>query len=637
MKTTLHTLIFRTLLVAVLLVTTSLHIKAYNLTIANGNDTCNRVPLCGNNYNTDGNYVHIIYDENLLVDMRERVITSITFYATDSIAFSGGHQKVSMKIVDQNSILGEVTEGVKTVFDGTIEPQGDSIKLEFKDPFVYNNGNLLVSFEWDGEGTCADTYFYGKDSDIGYAFPCVEVCPAMTPINFLPKTTFGYEFGGSGVAYSINKEFGVVPYTMLPITKKTYIYNHGVMPLKFRFYFDENYNCDAFTIPIDSAIIYRNESLEIPVTFVADPNIRDTTYTSRLVIVQVTEGHDNHYNPVIFTGTVSSEPVQYYDYSLIRADGYGYGMANSIPIDFNYWNVPGAHTQTIYHKDEIECMVGKEIVSISYDAFNSFNSLDGDGEAIISLASSNLDYYYNNTFVDDLTQVGTWSPPLNGRTFEVGLTTPYKYDGDGNLIIDWKVTTPGNSTCDVWFDGWITTPNYYENEYTYSIIQNDENAPLYGCFVPSTTFRFRDAIPVIKTTPEFGTYIEPQNIVVDVENMPENATLVYMFVGTDNTPLLAESTQEWIAYNNDTGINVDRSGVLTIAVRAANGTDYTSVEGQYIIDVNTDINITNISKEVVKVRFYNQLGISSNEPFHGVNIKVTTYSDGTHTTEKVIK
>lgn len=164
-----------------------------------------------------------------------------------------------------------------------------------------------------------------------------------------------------------------------------------------------------------------------------------------------------------------------------------------------------------------------------------------------------------------------------------------------------------------------------------------KNAPLYGCFVPSTTFRFRDAIPVIKTTPEFGTYIEPQNIVVDVENMPENATLVYMFVGTDNTPLLAESTQEWIAYNNDTGINVDRSGVLTIAVRAANGTDYTSVEGQYIIDVNTDINITNISKEVVKVRFYNQLGISSNEPFHGVNIKVTTYSDGTHTTEKVIK
>ncbi len=42
-------------------------------------------------------------------------------------------------------------------------------------------------------------------------------------------------------------------------------------------------------------------------------------------------------------------------------------------------------------------------------------------------------------------------------------------------------------------------------------------------------------------------------------------------------------------------------------------------------------------KQAVSVRYYNLAGVESAEPFKGVNIKVTTYSDGSRTTEKVIK
>ena len=42
-------------------------------------------------------------------------------------------------------------------------------------------------------------------------------------------------------------------------------------------------------------------------------------------------------------------------------------------------------------------------------------------------------------------------------------------------------------------------------------------------------------------------------------------------------------------------------------------------------------------KSINNVKFYNIAGMESNEPFEGVNIKVTTYNDGTTSTCKVIK
>ena len=43
------------------------------------------------------------------------------------------------------------------------------------------------------------------------------------------------------------------------------------------------------------------------------------------------------------------------------------------------------------------------------------------------------------------------------------------------------------------------------------------------------------------------------------------------------------------------------------------------------------------NKEIKSVLYYNLQGMSSNVPFNGFNIKVTTYSDGTRSSEKIIK
>lgn len=51
----------------------------------------------------------------------------------------------------------------------------------------------------------------------------------------------------------------------------------------------------------------------------------------------------------------------------------------------------------------------------------------------------------------------------------------------------------------------------------------------------------------------------------------------------------------------------------------------------------TRIENVNTNKEVKSVRYYNTLGVESNTPFEGVNIIVTTYSDGTTSAEKTLK
>lgn len=51
----------------------------------------------------------------------------------------------------------------------------------------------------------------------------------------------------------------------------------------------------------------------------------------------------------------------------------------------------------------------------------------------------------------------------------------------------------------------------------------------------------------------------------------------------------------------------------------------------------TAITTVDSNKTVKSVRYYNVAGIESDVPFKGMNIIVKTYSDGSRTTEKIVK
>ena len=54
-------------------------------------------------------------------------------------------------------------------------------------------------------------------------------------------------------------------------------------------------------------------------------------------------------------------------------------------------------------------------------------------------------------------------------------------------------------------------------------------------------------------------------------------------------------------------------------------------------EIPTAINTINVNGEVKSVKYYNVAGIESDVPFQGVNIEVTTYTDGSRTTRKIMK
>ena len=147
--------------------------------------------------------------------------------------------------------------------------------------------------------------------------------------------------------------------------------------------------------------------------------------------------------------------------------------------------------------------------------------------------------------------------------------------------------------------------------------------------------------PVITVTPDFGEYETAQTVFVTVENMPESAVVMYNFVEAEPTqgaPRKAEGDITWNEYDATKGILVEKSGLLTIAVNDANGEEITSIEGEYTITGGTTaVENINAGKAVAGVRYYNAAGQQAANAFQGVNIVVTTYSDGTQSVSKIVR
>ena len=92
-------------------------------------------------------------------------------------------------------------------------------------------------------------------------------------------------------------------------------------------------------------------------------------------------------------------------------------------------------------------------------------------------------------------------------------------------------------------------------------------------------------------------------------------------------------------------------GVVTVEIYLVNG-DVTSVSelsnsNYYITKVShtivkdptisTGVEDVDAEKTVAGVTYYNLLGVSSDRPFEGVNVVVTTYTDGTKSSKKIVK
>ena len=124
----------------------------------------------------------------------------------------------------------------------------------------------------------------------------------------------------------------------------------------------------------------------------------------------------------------------------------------------------------------------------------------------------------------------------------------------------------------------------------------------------------------------------------------DDAPLFYLAVDNANQAEVENHLPDMIIANQEFGIREGvRDGWAPNDYRFFYGTGGNNVEQRFQLyhrvalygSVSVVENLA--EKTISSVKYYNIAGMESNEPFEGVNIKVTSYNDGTTSTCKVIK
>ena len=145
------------------------------VTVCDGTETTSYLPVWGYNYDVYPQFNQMLYTSQQLGIPTGAQITSLTFYPSTNVLFSGGNVTVKIGTTTQSSY----TEFVDIVPDDLTEvasvvPQNQNYSstgwtINFTTPFTYEGGNLLVQIETE-TGTYKSTSFYGatQSSDMGF-------------------------------------------------------------------------------------------------------------------------------------------------------------------------------------------------------------------------------------------------------------------------------------------------------------------------------------------------------------------------------------------------------------------------------------------------------------------------------------
>lgn len=355
--------------------------------------------------------------------------------------------------------------------------------------------------------------------------------------------------------------------------------------------------------------------------------------------------------------------------------------SGSIPVYGLWYDTPGM-SQMIYPADSLTEMAGGEITELTFytlanvqmegQDFSSYVINFYDGKLTLSLMEVEQGSFTEMAAIEGAQVVATLVPEQGGLELKFVLDEPFAYHG-GNLLVQVDVTEPGEYGS-TYFWGTASedesSPNYtYFENYNYS---GDLQAQDLSNFLARVTFGYNKGN-------ENGYYViggfngwakddskveitdEGANITVAAQDFsdPENTNQEFkiitaeadapdgwMYIGgedanpDDDVPMLI--TDDLI--NNAIEITLDTPGANfrlpaagTYNIKLVSTRDVVNGLRMLVSKVTTtavnDIN----AKAVASVKYVNLAGAVSNKPFDGVNIRVTTYTDGTTSAAKVIK
>lgn len=187
---------------------------------------------------------------------------------------------------------------------------------------------------------------------------------------------------------------------------------------------------------------------------------------------------------------------------------------------------------------------------------------------------------------------------------------------------------------------------YYTNDIRGTVLDSDDNPIVEDVNASNVNAELQpNGRPLISLYDETAeAYICPDGVnTLNSENAAEvNEDGSFSFSNLDHTHVYTLSASSSTCgsqektINFDTGLGVQPTSVLKDADNAFKNDlvcDIRMKQG----NVPTAINDVTVSATPVAIDYYNVAGVRSATPFKGVNIIVKTYSDGSRTTEKMVK
>ena len=323
--------------------------------------------------------------------------------------------------------------------------------------------------------------------------------------------------------------------------------------------------------------------------------------------------------------------------------GLGYSMSNTTPICGLYADTEGSLSQSIYPAEALSEMAGNQITAIKfltvayyYDMYGYVSDDETDyinfEDAKFQLALLEVD---ENGFTDVVavtgaTPVATAVPEYGDMVAEFILDEPFTYTGK-NLLVEVTCIEAGDWN-DTYFYG-AGMDNYCSYYYIPGGGEDGENISKH---LPAAIFTYEAGTTPVEPTemtaaPTFNGYTTDGIHAYFVEIIPTEPSTIYFRV------LYPDGTQtDWAEYEDI--LSFTGNGMYRVEAYAVAPGKLESYPIAYEFVVSPITGLTEMAgdKAVASQRFFNAAGQEMQEA-NGLTIVVTTYTDGTTSTAKVMK
>lgn len=455
---------FKLLLASLMTLAMFVPALADELTVFEGTDVSEIVPIRSYYYDIQGHQVQTILPESEFALLVGASITSMKFYIADAAGnqMSGGKLAVSIGQTVLNSFPSFdpsfSTEELTQVAEITMTPGGNEVVIDFDEPWVYEGGNIMIQTTVVETGNYPHVFFRGKQTSVLNAIYGKGV---IGTTGFYPMTTFTYTGGVEDLARVTPDEinFGELhpgEQAVEAITIKN-MGKHAFTPvfsgLQAPFFIE------------DATEIAPGETKSFNVTF---SPVEPSEYYQYLVIDCGAAGQFE----VFLSGALFEVPTV-----VVVADGNA--LNSYLPVYSYYYDTPTSRAQMIYPAEMLTELDGKKISTVT---FHSNAPIDFDGGKLqLSFKKVKQTGYTNYNLVSDLVAVATLVPAKGDADLTFVLDEPYEYNG-ANLLIECLMLQQG-SYGNVKFLG--VNMNYYPSLYYYGSSSSDVDH-----FLPKVSFGY---------------------------------------------------------------------------------------------------------------------------------------------------